>query len=45
MAGQIWSEPAEGGYLYADELSTILRSQVQPLTKFRQFADARDGTQ
>ena len=45
MAGQIWSVAAEGGYLYSDELSDYLRNQVQPLTKFRQFCDAEDGTQ
>jgi len=45
MAGQLWSVPAEGGYLYSDELSDYLRMQVQPLTKFRQFCDAEDGTQ
>lgn len=43
MAGQLWSVPAEGGYLYSDELSDILRTQVEPLTKFRQLADAKDG--
>ncbi len=45
MAGQIWSVAADGGYLYSDELSDYLRIQVQPLTKFRQFCDAEDGTQ
>lgn len=45
MAGQTWTVPSEGGYLYSDELSTILRQQVQPLTKFRQLCDAQDGTQ
>ena len=45
MAGQTWTVPAEGGYLYSDELSTVLRQQVQPLTKFRQLCDAQDGTQ
>jgi hypothetical protein len=45
MAGQMWSVAAEGGYLYSDELSDYLRNQVQPLTKFRQFCDAEDGTQ
>lgn len=45
MSGQLWSVPAEGGYLYSDELSKTLRMQVQPLTKFRQFADAEDGTE
>jgi N4-gp56 family major capsid protein len=45
MVGQTWTVPSEGGYLYSDELSNILRSQVQPLTKFRQLCDAQDGTQ
>ncbi len=45
MAGQVWSIAAEGGFLYSDELSEYLRMQVQPLTKFRQFCDAEDGTQ
>ena len=45
MAGQMWAVAADGGYLYADELSDYLRMQVQPLTKFRQFCDAEDGTQ
>ena len=45
MAGQIWALASEGGYLYSDELSDTLRLQVQPLTKFRQFCDAEDGSQ
>jgi hypothetical protein len=45
MAGQIWSVAAEGGFLYSDEMSEFLRLKVQELTKFRQFADAEDGTQ
>ena len=45
MTGQIWAVAADGGYLYSDELSDYLRMQVQPLTKFRQFCDAEDGTQ
>ena len=44
MAGQIWAVPTEGGYMYSDELSDILRQQVQPLTKMRQLCDAEDGT-
>jgi N4-gp56 family major capsid protein len=44
MAGQLWSIPTEGGYMYSDELSDVLRQQVQPLTKFRQLCDAEDGT-
>lgn len=45
MAGQLWAMPAEGGYMYSDELSDTLRQQVQPLTKFRQMCDAEDGTE
>ncbi len=45
MTGQTWTVPSEGGFLYSDELSNILRQQVQPLTKFRQLCDAQDGTQ
>ena len=30
--------------MYSDELSDVLRIQVQPLTKFRQLADAQDGS-
>jgi len=45
MSGQLWSVPASGGYLYSDQLSDVLRIQVQPLTKFRQFCDAKDGAQ
>ncbi len=44
MAGQLWAIPAEGGYMYSDELSDVLRQQVQPLTKMRQLCDAEDGT-
>jgi hypothetical protein len=28
MAGQLWSIPTEGGYMYSDELSDVLRQQV-----------------
>ncbi len=31
-------------YMYSDELSDVLRQQVQPLTKMRQLCDAEDGT-
>lgn len=44
MAGQLWAVPAEGGYMYSDELSDVLRQYVQPLTKMRQLCDAEDGT-
>lgn len=44
MAGQVWSVSNLGGYMYAPELSNILRTAVQPLVKFRQFCDAKDFT-
>ncbi len=45
MAGQIWAVASEGGYLYSDELSDILRNALQPIQRFRQLCDAVDGTQ
>ena len=44
MAGQLWSVNALGGYMYADELTNILRTAVQPIVRFRQFCDAKDAT-
>ena len=41
MAGQVWGTDADGGYMYSDELSTRLRTAVQPLVRFRQFCDAK----
>ena len=34
-----WSSSADGGYMYADELSDTLRTALQPMTKFRQFCE------
>ena len=39
MSGQIWSQNTQGGYFYSNQLSNVLRTSVQPLTKFRQFCD------
>ena len=44
MAGQVWSNAADGGYMYSDELSMVMRNQVQPAVRFRQFCDAKDAT-
>lgn len=44
MAGQLWSVPAEGGYMYSDELSDTIRVALQPLAKFRQLCDMEDGS-
>lgn len=43
MAGQIWSVPAEGGYLWSPNLSKKLRLSLRPMTKFRQFRQPHDG--
>ena len=45
MAGQVWAVNSLGGYMYSRQLSNVLRMAVQPLVKFRQFADVRDASQ
>jgi len=45
MSGQVWAVDSLGGYMYAPELSNVLRMEVAPKCKFRQFCDAKDGTQ
>lgn len=45
MAGQVWSVNTLGGFMYSDELSNVLRTALQPITKFRQFCDAKDATE
>ena len=41
MAGQVWSVSTSGGYMYALNLSRLLRMAVQPMVKFRQFCDVK----
>jgi N4-gp56 family major capsid protein len=43
MAGQVWGTDADGGYMYSDELSDFLRTELQPLSRFRQFCDIKEG--
>lgn len=43
MAGQIWLTNTLGGYMWSPNLSKVLRMAVQPLCKFRQFADIKDA--
>lgn len=43
MAGQLWSVNTLGGYFYSLNLSNELRTAVQPMTRFRQFADAKEA--
>jgi N4-gp56 family major capsid protein len=45
MSGQVWGVNTLGGYLYSRQLSNVLRAAVQPLVKFRQFADVHDISQ
>jgi N4-gp56 family major capsid protein len=45
MAGQVWAVNSLGGYMYSRQLSNVLRANVQPLVKFRQFADVHDISQ
>jgi N4-gp56 family major capsid protein len=45
MAGQVWAVNTLGGYFYSRQLSNVLRATVQPLVKFRQFADVHDISQ
>lgn len=42
-SGQLWSTNSLGGYLFSPPLSKVLRFAVQPLVKFRQFADIKDA--
>lgn len=43
MAGQVWVTNTAGGYMSAKNLSKELRNVVQPMVKFRQFADIKDA--
>lgn len=45
MSGQVWAVAADGGYMYSDTLSDILRMALQPLMRFRQhcFVDPAIG--
>ncbi|MDD2989808.1 MAG: hypothetical protein PHI64_12700 [Zoogloea sp.] len=43
MAGQLWMTNSLGGYMYSPNLSKVLRYSLQPLCKFRQFADIKDA--
>lgn len=43
MSGQLWVTNSADGYLASPKLSKVLRYAVQPMTKFRQFADVKDA--
>jgi len=41
---QVWETDAAGGYMYSDQLSTVLRNALQPMSRFQQHCDADDFT-
>ena len=43
MAGQVWQTNSLGGFMFAVNLSRKLRTALQPMTRFRQFCDAREA--
>lgn len=43
MSGQVWGTNNLGGFMYSDQLSEILRTELQPMVRFRQFADIKEG--
>ena len=43
MAGQVWQTDALGGFMWSPNLSRKLRTALQPMTRFRQFCDAREA--
>ena len=43
MAGQVWLTNSLGGYMWSPNMSKVLRMALQPLVKFRQFADIKDA--
>lgn len=43
MAGQVWQTNALGGFMFSVNLSKKLRTALQPMTRFRQFADAKEA--
>ena len=42
MAGQVWGTNTAGGFMYADQLTTVLRTALQPMSRFQQHCDADD---
>lgn len=44
MSGQLWATDSLGGFFYSRNLSKKLRKAVQPMSKFRQFADIKDAS-
>ena len=43
MAGQVWFRNELGGFMYSDQLSDYLRTELQPMQRFRQFTDLQEA--
>jgi len=43
MTGQVWVTASLGGFMFSEMLSDVLRFTLQPLCKWRQFADIKDA--
>ena len=41
---QVWGTNAAGGFMYSDQLSNVIRSALQPMSRFQQHCDAEDFT-
>ena len=41
---QLWQTDSLGGYMYSDELSDVIRTALQPMSRFQQHCDASDFT-
>ena len=41
---QVWGTNSAGGYMYSDQLSSVIRSALQPMSRFQQHCDAEDFT-
>lgn len=41
--GQVWQTDSLGGFMWSPNLSRKLRTAVQPMTRFRQFCDAKEA--
>lgn len=45
MSGVLWEGSLDAGFTYSKKLSKTLRTDLQPLTKFRQLCDIEDGSE
>jgi len=41
---QVWGTNSAGGFMYSDQLTKVIRSAMQPMSRFQQHCDAEDFT-